>query len=226
MKKLAHETILDDMKQKIADGLWKPGERLPTLKQLAEQYMLSVTAVREALRILESQRFISIEHGRGMFISTDPALLADPTAKFQGMEQQSLLQLLEARSVLEPELAALCAVRATHSQRKQISHLAEIMPGQMERGEDFYTTDIAFHQTIAEGADNELLAQMLTVVADLSATGRRETNKLPNMQQKTTHYHMLIAVAIAEQNSDQARQLMKMHIQDMMTSVQEQQSNN
>jgi GntR family transcriptional repressor for pyruvate dehydrogenase complex len=62
---------------------------------------------------------------------------------------------------------------------------------------------------------------MLTVIADLSAQGRRETDKLPHMQDKAISYHRLIAIAIEERQADQARYLMKWHIQDMINAMKE-----
>lgn len=221
MKKLAHEEIIEKMKARIHSGEWKPGDRLPTMQSLAMQYKLSLTAVREALRILESRRIISIEHGRGVFVSNNPELLDDPMGQIRGMETQSLLALLEARLVIEPELAALCAVRASESQTRSLRDLAELMDLLLRQGEDHFATDVAFHHDIAAGANNPLLAQMLAVVADLSAQGRRETDKLPFMREKAISYHRLIAIAIQERQADQARALMKAHIQDMMDAIKE-----
>jgi GntR family transcriptional repressor for pyruvate dehydrogenase complex len=221
MKKLAHEEIIEQMKARIYSSEWKPGDRLPTMQQLAAQYKLSITAVREALRVLESQRIVSIEHGRGVFVSNNPALLEDPLDELRGMENQTLLQLLEARLAIEPELAAYCAVRASALQASSIFDLVEVMDMQQQRKEDHFATDVQFHQEIAEGANNPLLAQMLAVITDLSAQGRRETDKLPHMREKASSYHRLIAIAIQERQADQARALMKSHIQDMIIAIRE-----
>ncbi|OXS54417.1 hypothetical protein B1A99_26010 [Cohnella sp. CIP 111063] len=220
MKKLAHEEILKQMEERIRTGEWKPGERLPTMQQLASRYGYSLTAVREALRVLESRRIVSIEHGRGIFITNDPELLADPVDRLRGMETRSLIQLLEARLTIEPELAAYCAVRCSVAQARSIRELCDRMEAQMNAGEDHFATDVSFHQEIADGAGNPLLAQMLSVVADLSAQGRRETDKLPRMREKAAGYHRLIAIAIEERQPEQARALMKAHIQDMLNAIQ------
>lgn len=219
IKKLAHEEIMEQLQARIRSGEWKPGERLPTMQQLASQYGLSRTAVREALRLLESRRIVSIEHGRGMFVSNDPGLLEDPMAPIKGMETRSLLELLEARHAIEPELAAYCAMRSSASQAKSIRELADLMEAQMKRGEDHFETDVRYHQEIADGAGNPLLARMLSVVADLSAQGRRETDKLPHMREKAASYHRLIAIAIHERQAAQARALMQAHIQDMINAI-------
>ncbi|UVI27997.1 FadR/GntR family transcriptional regulator [Paenibacillus spongiae] len=219
MKKLAHEAIIERVKLKISSGEWKPGVRLPTTKQLAAEFGLSMTAVREALRVLENQRIVSVEHGRGIYIQNDPGLLDDPAGKLRELEESTLLELLEARIVLEPELAAFCAERATPSQVKEIRMLALRMEEEIREGIDHYATDLKFHVTIAEGANNPLLSQMLSAISDLSAQGRRETNKLPHSKAKAASYHKLIAIAIEEREPDQARSLMKTHISDMITAV-------
>ncbi len=225
MKKLAHESILEQMKNKIAAGVWKPGERLPTLQSLTKEFGLSISSVREALRILESQRIVSIEHGRGMFIRNDPSLFDDSGTKIREMENSSLIHLLEARLILEPELAALCAERATFHLTKQLRQMAEEMIEERARGGNFFSTDLLFHQTIADGADNPVLAQMLSAISDLSAAGRRQTNKLPNASVKAANFHMLIALAIEERQPEQSRLLMKSHIDDMILAIKNQPAN-
>lgn len=106
-KQTAFQATIELMKQKIIGGEWAPGDRLPTLQQLAVDFSVSVTTVREALRILESQGNVSIEHGRGMYVRNDPLLLDDPAAGLEELDNISIVDLLEARLLIEPELAAL-----------------------------------------------------------------------------------------------------------------------
>lgn len=219
MKKMTYLTALDQIKHKIESGAWKPGDRLPTLQQIAVELSVGVSSVREALRILENQRIVSIEHGRGMFVRNDPLLLEDPASKIRALGDLSLLTLLEARAVLEPELAAFCAERATAQQVKELQHLAELMVEQMRSGGNYFDTDLRFHTVIAEGANNPVLAKMLGAISDLLAESRRQTNTLPNMRTKSSSYHQLIAIAIAEREPERARMLMKAHIDDMAAAL-------
>lgn len=219
MKKMSYENALDQIKQKIASSEWKPGDRLPTLQQMAEQFSVGVSSIREALRILENQRVVSIEHGRGMFVRNDPLLLEDPAAKIRELGDISLLTLLEARLVLEPELAYLCAERAKPQQIKQLRYLADLMVEQMKTGGDYLITDLSFHNLIAEGAFNPVLAKMISTISDFLAESRRLTNTLPNMRTKASNYHVLLAIAIEERQAEQARMLMKAHLNDMASAL-------
>ncbi|WP_235191929.1 FadR/GntR family transcriptional regulator [Paenibacillus sp. FSL R7-277] len=207
------------MKQKIIGGEWAPGDRLPTLQQLAVDFSVSVTTVREALRILESQGNVSIEHGRGMYVRNDPLLLDDPAVALEELDNISIVDLLEARLLIEPELAALAAKRADQDQIRRLRVLADRMVQQMEEGGSFFETDLAFHQLIAEGAANPVVARMLHSILPLLAEGRKQTNTLPNMRTKASNYHVLIAIAIEERQSETARQLMESHIQSMLTTL-------
>jgi len=218
-KPTAFQATIEVMKQKIITGEWAPGDRIPTLQQLAQEFSVSVATVREALRTLESQGNVSIEHGRGMYVRNDPLLLDDPTAALQELEDISLVDLLEARLLIEPELAARAAERASEAQIGKLRNLAGKMIRQMEEGGPFLDTDFAFHQLIAESAVQPVLARMMDSILPLLIESRKQTNTLPNMRTKASNYHVLIAVAIEERQSGQARQLMHSHIASMLSML-------
>src|SRR5690349_3275770 len=64
------QAVSDDLKQRIRRGEWLPGERLPSISQLAKDLEVSTGSVREALRSLQSIGLVKIEHGRGVFVTS------------------------------------------------------------------------------------------------------------------------------------------------------------
>ncbi len=73
MAKLSvYQQTVDKLQAKILSGEWQPGQRLPTMKQLSKQMGVSITSMREALKSMENQNVISIEHGRGIYVRNDP----------------------------------------------------------------------------------------------------------------------------------------------------------
>ncbi len=69
MAKLSvYQQTVDKLQAKILSGEWQPGQRLPTMKQLSKQMGVSITSMREALKSMENQNVISIEHGRGIYV--------------------------------------------------------------------------------------------------------------------------------------------------------------
>jgi GntR family transcriptional repressor for pyruvate dehydrogenase complex len=217
-RKLTYEAVYDRIKAKIAKGEWKAGDRLPPIEQLSAEFKVGVSSVREAIRILGKQRILRVEQGRGTFVQSDIGDL--PGDRIDFLENATMMQLLEARLVLEPELSAFAAERASDEEIRAISRNARSMKRKVEAGEDFLKEDIEFHDLIAQAARNEVLSHMLGRIADLLLDSRRRSMKWPGMDDKAAAFHLLIADAIARRNPPQARNLMKCHMEDMITAFQ------
>src|SRR5215813_5764596 len=100
------QLALSDLKQRIRMGEWLPGERLPSIAQLARDLNISTGSVREALRSLQSLGLVKIEHGRGVFV-VGPRPWTEVASQFEDVSIGLIAALAETRRILEPELAAL-----------------------------------------------------------------------------------------------------------------------
>lgn len=89
--------VVETLMQRIAAGDWQPGQRVPSITQLARELGVSTGPVREAARVLASRGLLRIEHGRGIFVTDAPNLPLDLYEHFQRMDTGSLLELFEAR---------------------------------------------------------------------------------------------------------------------------------
>ncbi|MCS7461269.1 FCD domain-containing protein [Paenibacillus doosanensis] len=213
-KKLTYETVYDQIKQNIAGGVWKQGEKLPPLEQLSAELGVGISSVREAVRILGKQKILRIEQGRGTYVQDD--LSDKPGHRLDFLERATMLQLTEARLIVEPELAALAAEKATEAEAQAIVDAAEAMKRKMEKKQDFLKEDMLFHELIAKASHNEVMYHMLDRIGDLLVDSRRKSMKWEGMDAKASSYHYLIAQAIAQRNPTQARALMKCHLEDML----------
>jgi GntR family transcriptional repressor for pyruvate dehydrogenase complex len=212
-KKLTYEAVYDEIKRRIKTGSWKAGDRLPPIEQLSQQLGVGISSVREAIRVLGKQGILKIEQGRGTFVRD--ALQETPEVQFDFLESASLLQLTEARSIIEPQLAALAAERGTAEELKAIVQNTKQMKQKVEAGVDFLQEDLEFHELIAKAAGNHVLYQMLNLIRDLLLDSRRRSMKWKGMDEKAVSYHTLIAQAIEGRNPTQAAALMKVHMEDM-----------
>ncbi|MBW7454223.1 FadR/GntR family transcriptional regulator [Paenibacillus sepulcri] len=212
-KKLIYEVVYDEIKRRIEEGIWKPGERIPTLEDISEELQVGISSVREAVRILGKQKILTVEQGRGTFISEQ--IPGNPNRYLAAMERASWMQLTEARLVIEPELAALAAEKAAPEDRDAILKSAQAMQRKVKAGKPFLKEDIEFHDLIAKASRNEILINMIHMVGDVLLDSRRHTMRIPGMHEKASSYHYLIAQAIVQQNPQQARELMKLHLVDM-----------
>jgi len=212
------QLVFSDLKQRIRNGEWLPGERLPSIIQLAKDLNISTGSVREALRSLQSIGLVKIEHGRGVFV-VGARRSTELTNHFQDVSIGLIVALAETRRILEPELAALAAERGTAEDLAEIDQLARQMEEQAAQGTDFVAPDVEFHRRIAQAGYNPILYRMMESVRDLFEESRRITLMEPGMTARAVRYHVLIAGALSDRNAPQARLLMLAHMNDILSSL-------
>jgi len=212
------QAVSDDLKQRIRRGEWLPGERLPSITQLAKALRVSTGSVREALRSLQSIGLVKIEHGRGVFVTgARPSI--DVVSHFQSVSIGLIVALAETRRILEPELAALAAERGADEELAEIEWLAQQMEAEARQGLDFVEPDVQFHRRIAQAAHNPILYRMMESANDLFLESRKLTSLEPGMTARAVRYHLLIAEALRDRNAPQARLLMLAHMNDTLSSL-------
>jgi GntR family transcriptional regulator, transcriptional repressor for pyruvate dehydrogenase complex len=217
---LLYENVVDTIKARIAEGVYRPGERLPSVKALADELNVGTSTVREGLRVLESAGLLQVQHGRGTFVTTYPGPLERAAQARELNGDTLLLSLLEMRRIIEPEAAALAAERATPEQVQAIIQAAAEQEQQIQRsGADAVPAEMALHRLLVEAAHNPVLRRMLESVNDLLVESRRTTGLIPTTYAKSVHYHYLIAHAVEARDARRARSLMLEHINDLGNDV-------
>ena len=212
-----HE-VFEDLHQRIRQGDWLPGARLPSIAQLAKEFQVGTGSIREALRSLQSIGLVKIEHGSGVYI-TGARPSTELSSHFQKVGEGQLVALAETRCILEPELAALAAERGTDDELIEIEALAQQMEEEAKSGNDFAELDVLFHRKISHAAGNPILFQTIEGVSDLFLESRRKILMDPGSMQRSVHYHSLIAEALRTRNAPQARLLMQAHMNSMLNDV-------
>lgn len=207
---------MHELESRIRDGIWRPGERLPTLQKMSQELNVAVSTLREVLRILEHRNVITIEQGRGTFVRTD---LLTTQSLSDEMIQTTLKDFFETRQVLEPKLAFLAAQRGFMEEMEQIQNAAEKMSSLVNQHENFADADIEFHHCIAKAAHNDMLYQIYRMMEGQFMGSRHYTNIIPGMIDKAVHYHLMIAQALTNRDGEHAQSLMQSHVDDMMSYV-------
>ncbi|MEY3989525.1 MAG: hypothetical protein RI985_606 [Chloroflexota bacterium] len=210
-------SLVGELQQRLNRGEWQPGEHLPSITHLAHTFGVSTGSVREALRSLQSQGYVRIEHGRGVIVISNHGSTGSETP--QSVDIHHVIALGEARRLIEPELAALAAERGSDNEIAEIREQAITMEQQALRGTDFVGPDVAFHRAIAHAAHNPVLQHMLNSTHELFLASRHLTSQEDGMTERTIRYHRLIADAIFERNASQARLLMLAHMNDALSSI-------
>lgn len=216
--KRVHKNIFEELQQRIRQGDWLPGDRIPSITQLAKEMEVSTGSIREALSSLQTINMVKIEHGSGVYVTgTRPSV--ELSSHFQNMGDGALLALAETRRILEPELAFLAAERGTDEELTEIEGLARRMIEESQRGNDFSEIDVLFHRKIAQAARNPILRQTFEDIGDLLLQLRRSILLDPNALLRSLRYHTLIAEALKSRNAEQVRLLMQGEMNCMVDEV-------
>jgi GntR family transcriptional regulator, transcriptional repressor for pyruvate dehydrogenase complex len=216
---LLYETVIEYVKERIANGTYKPGQRLPSVSELAVEVGVGVSTVREGIRVLGNLGLVRVHQGQGMFVTVDARLAEAPVQTLALIEDSSLLSILEVRRIFEPEVAALAAERATEEQQQLLLKSATEQERQVHRAGDAILPEFRFHRLLLDAANNPVLTQMMRSVDELLLDSRRRTLRLIVTQEHSIHYHFLIAHAVQSRDAIQARVLMLQHVLDVTTSV-------
>jgi DNA-binding FadR family transcriptional regulator len=155
-------TAIAQIKEMIAEGTLKPGQRLPTERDLAERLGLSRSSMREAVRALTILGVLEARHGSGVYVTQLAAgdLLETFGLVAEVSPKARLVELLEVRRILESAATAHAAARIDEEQLADVAgHLAAM--NEAADTEEFINADMAFHQTIARAAGNETLAAII-----------------------------------------------------------------
>ena len=156
-KSTISDIIVEKLISYISHTGLKPGDRLPSERDLITRLSVSRSSLREAIKVLQTLGIIKVAAGEGMFVAEgDISELAKPLSWSLMMRHSSLHEIVEARKVLEVNMAGLAAQRATVAQVQRIED--ELISLQKSaRNPDNYKTDVEFHLAIARASNNRML---------------------------------------------------------------------
>jgi GntR family transcriptional repressor for pyruvate dehydrogenase complex len=215
-RSLNYELVLKYLRAMLMAGKMRPGDRLPTVAELAAQLEVGLSSVREAYRLLESEGILEVTQGRGTFVSGRYIPGNGAMNELHFDKRQSLADLIETWRILKPEVAALAAERATPSEVEAIVATAEQMKSITGPGLEFKNLDFHFDELLFKACHNNTLAQLLYSLLDpiLEVTEHLST-QAPGHIKNCIKAHNLIALAIQEGNRDAARAFMFQHVCDV-----------
>lgn len=212
-----YEVIAEQIKQQIISGALKPGERLPSSKELCEMYQVGRSTVREALSALELMGFIETHQGEGSYIkkfnSEDIGL---PDFQKMLISKETLLELMEARKSLELSIAQLAAQKRTEEDLKKLEENLNLMELNITDVKESKKLDMLFHQTLAQSTQNSIMARLLESISEPMDKGMEEIRRItfnsPDLAQNVLKEHRQIYQAVVEQNPLLAQQKMAEHL--------------
>ncbi len=219
-----YEQIVEQIQRRIMDGDLKPGDQLPSERELGKQFGVSRTSIREAIRVLTLMGLVEVNHGRGTFITeqTPNAIRYTIDTMINIARKEGSGNLIELREILEPEIAALAAVRSGEEHLQAIREAVETMEAAMKdplRYDEYIEADLDFHLCLAEGAGNPLFLVLIDLlVVQLRQQRIRAASKDGGLFRGQTH-HRRILEAVENRNAEAARMVMYDHIQQIREDI-------
>ena len=208
-----YEEIVKQLTDLIEEGKLLPGDRLPAERQLADELHVSRTAIREALRSMESMGYIESKVGGGTFvkaISLDNVL--HPFSAVLSQNKKLISELLEVRQLLESEIVLLAAKRSTEEDLESMQQALDEMKSDIESGGIGLKGDNDFHTALAVASRNSAMSEILRMCAGLLSKSRQTTLRIPGQPVKSLEDHQAIFNAIKNKSTALASELMKDHI--------------
>jgi DNA-binding FadR family transcriptional regulator len=208
------DLAIEKLKQMIISGELRPGDRLPKEADLAARLGLSRSSLREAVRALEFIRILDVRQGDGTYVSSlKPDVLLDAVSFVVDFHQdQSVLDLLEARRIIESSVAALAAQYITTAQLRELEAILERLTASATL-EELVENDLAFHRAIAVAAGNPVLVSLLDTLAGRTARARIWRGVTQTGALDRTHAeHRAIYDALASHSPELARAMAVVHV--------------
>jgi GntR family transcriptional repressor for pyruvate dehydrogenase complex len=211
-----YERVVEKVLELISSGAWKPGFRLPPERELSEAFGVSRTVVREAVKALEARGVLESTTGSGVSVR-----LADFNMVSRSLQTYMQLtnlvdfeiRLNEVRRVLEVELVALAAGRATPEQRSQLRQICEQMRAGGKTAQQMAELDFRLHVTLAEATQNDLFKILLAPLIDQLRDHIILTwEDFPRPVNLVFDQHEAIVAAVENGDAEAARQAMIKHL--------------
>ena len=208
-----HEAIVQRFHALIQQGTLEHGAKLPAERVLAEQLKVSRGSVREAIRTLELQGLAVSKHGSGTFINTQSlSAVATLMTSSLGASDSELHDIFEVRHLLEPQLAALAAQRATPEDVERLASILVEQQRQIMEGESGVDADTEFHFALATATHNAALVKVVSAVEDVLRQSRDQNLQQPGRSQRSLDSHREILEMVRAGDHQEARSAMEHHL--------------
>ena len=187
------------------------GQKIPNEFELAEQFGVGRSTVREAVKGLVTRGILEVRRGAGTFVVSHHSLNEDPLGLARLEDKYKLaLELFELRLMMEPEIASLAAQKAGAGEKMRLQELCLQVEELYNREEDHLAKDVEFHTHIARCSQNRVVEMLIPLINSAVTTFGSLTHR--KLKQETIETHRAVTDAIVKGDSVGAKCAMIMHL--------------
>lgn len=205
------DQVAESIQTEIMQGKLKAGEKLPNEYDLAQKLGVGRGTIREAVKQLATRNVLEIRRGSGTYVAQEPGVVEDPLGfAFEPDKNRLALDLCEVRLLLEPQIAALAAERATDEEIDAIRTSCDACVAKIRAGENHTEQDIGFHEAIARASHNGVITKVVPVIQQGVSIFIEVTHS--DLVEMTVRTHQQIMDAIARRDENAAYAAMREHL--------------
>ena len=207
------QEIVDAIAELIMQGIWRPGDLIPSEKELAARFQVGRSTIREAVKSLAGLGVLEARVGEGSYVrETNSELLSGAFKWGLLLSERNLGDLVDVRVLVEVECARrAAAARTEEGMARLLRTLQEMRDGQDDQRR-FMACDNAFHTQIAEMAGNRIFASIGSTIQVIVRLWYPATYYVPETKGTTIAEHTAIAEAIGAGDAEAARAAMRCHL--------------
>jgi GntR family transcriptional regulator, transcriptional repressor for pyruvate dehydrogenase complex len=218
------ELVREQLEDAIMRGDFKPGDALPSERELVEAFGVSRVSVREAIRSLEAIGLVEVYQGRGCFVAKGPTDgYVGPFARWLEVHRDEVLDLLKVRGALDELAAESAAQRADTRSLARVRKAHEAFSRAIEkpdaRLDHIVALDIEFHLAIAEASGSKLMRHLLDDLNSHLHESRRIALSPEGRPQQSADEHSVIVRAIVDGKPAEARVAAARHVESVKVAV-------
>jgi len=213
----AYTKVSSAIEHKILSRALRDGDVLPAETELAQQFRVHRSTVREALRQLESAGLITRPPGAKRMIVSRPeaSKVASGMRHALVLHNVTFVDVWEAMMVIEPEVAALAAVRRTQADLTALTQISEMFRDSPEGDPESVNIVATFFEALGAASRNQVLVLAKQSLAQVLAPSlARMIDSVPQARARITDAQKRIITAVRDKNADEARKWMSKHVRD------------
>lgn len=207
------DQIIEIIGRLIAEGALKPGDTLPSERDLSEMLKVSRTSVRQALKALDVLGVLEISPGSRTFLNKSISkLLINPLRFMTLLHDVTTLELFGTRKIIEVALARLAAVNANETDIKKMEDTLKVAKENLNNPKKYVLVEMEFHDDIFKASGNRVLSALMASINNLLLESREKSASLFTSLEDSLKQHAKIFEAIKEKDPEKAGNAMLDHL--------------
>lgn len=213
LQRKKYEEVADLLLARVRAGEFQPGDRLPAERVLAQEYQVSRSVIREAVRAMEQLGCVESRVGGGSYVRIpDSSNIADPFSIIFEQDRRFARDFIETRLILEPQIARLAALHRTEAQLNAMTQTLADMETALRLGQRGEAQDALFHKQMAQASGNQALALLISTLSEVMSRSLRITQQMDGVPPQALQDHRRILEAVRAQKGSDAELRMRKHL--------------